>query len=131
MSQVASPTTSWDVQASRALSTRVQKALAAFLATPASPIWRDRKAVIYGAGVFGRDVAAALLQQNVTVLGFLDQKGAGQPVLGDMRAHSPASSEGKRWLAEKPVALICTHNFAACLREIASLLTTLGFKGRW
>jgi FkbM family methyltransferase len=128
MSQIASPTTSWDIRASCALSARVQKALAAFVATPTPPLWQGKKTVIYGAGVFGRDLARTLLQQNVTVLGFLDQKGAGQPVLGDLRAHSPASLEAKRWLAEKPVALIGTHNFSVSLREIARLLTVLGFE---
>jgi FkbM family methyltransferase len=44
-----------------------------------------------------------------------------------LRAHSPASPESKQWLAEKPVALIATHNYAARLRDVASLLTQLGF----
>jgi FkbM family methyltransferase len=124
MSQVPS---SGDVQTARALYGRVQKALTAFVAPPAPPIWEGEKTVIYGAGGFGRDVAKALLRQNVTVLGFLDQKGTGQPVLGDLRAHSPGSLEAKRWLAEKPVVLIGTHNPFVSVREIAGLLAGNGW----
>jgi FkbM family methyltransferase len=72
-------------------------------------------------------VASTLLEQNAAVLGFLDQKGTGQIVLAGLRSHSPGSPEAKRWLLEKPVALIGTHNYAVCLRDIASLLTRLGF----
>ncbi len=128
MSRVASPTTSRDLRAARALSTRVQEALAAFVANSSPPPWQGRKSIIYGAGVFGRDLARTLLKQNVTVLGFLDQKGTGQPVLGELRAYSPASAEAKNWLAKKPVALIGTHNFYTSLREVAGLLTALGFE---
>src|SRR5580658_4506911 len=128
MSHISPPAAPPDTQALRALSKRVQNALAAFVAAPSQPVWQGRKIVIYGAGNFGRDVATTLRQKNVTVLGFLDQKGTGQPVLGDLRAHSPGSPEAKHWLAEKPVALIGTHNYAVCLRDIASLLTQLGFE---
>jgi FkbM family methyltransferase len=116
-----------DAQAARALYARVQKALTAFLAASAAPPWQGKKTVIYGAGNFGRDVARALLGHNVTVLGFLDQKGTGQTVIGDLRAYSPASSEAKRWLAEKPVAIIGTHNPAVSVRGIAGILSGLGF----
>jgi FkbM family methyltransferase len=128
MNPVASPPASCDVQALRALYTRVQRALGLFGDRASSPpAWDGRKTVIYGAGVFGCDVARLLLQRNVIVLGFLDQKGCGQSILGDLRAYSPGSPEAKRWLAEKPVALIGTHNRAVAVREIAVLLSGLGF----
>ena len=128
MSQAASLTAARDIQAARALYTRVQRALTAFVGrTPSAPVWEGKKTVIYGAGGFGRDVARALLRQNVTVLGFLDRKGSGQPVLGDLRAYSPGSFEAKRWLTERPVALIGTHNPTVSVREIARLLTASGF----
>jgi FkbM family methyltransferase len=128
MNPAASQPASCDIQTARALYMRVKRALTLFGGRASSPTaWDGKKTVIYGAGIFGRDVAKLLLQQNVTVLGFLDQKGSGQSVLGDLRAHSPASPEAKRWLAEKPVALIGTHNRAVSVREIATLLTVLGF----
>jgi FkbM family methyltransferase len=111
-----------------ALHTRVRKALAAFVARPgAEPAWSGNATVIYGAGGFGRDLAKALRQQNVAVLGFLDQKGVGQPVLGELKAYSPTSAQAKLWLAEKPVAVIGTHNASVSTAEIAGVLTEIGF----
>src|SRR5579862_5842519 len=125
MSQASPP---WDVQTARRAYARVQKALTAFVSAAATPpVWEGKKTVVYGAGCFGRDVARALQKQNVTVLGFLDQKGTGQIVLGDLRSYAPASEQAKRWLAEKPVALIGVHNFSVSVRDIAKLLTGIGF----
>jgi FkbM family methyltransferase len=93
-----------------------------------SPVWEGRKIVIYGAGGFGRDLAKALLlQPNVTILGFLDQKGSDQKVLDDLRAHNLESSVAKSWQAENPVVVIGVFNPSASLREIKSLLTQIGF----
>jgi FkbM family methyltransferase len=110
------------------LYTRVTRALTLFGDRASSkPPWVGRKVVIYGAGFFGRDVAKLLLNQGVAVLGFLDQKGSGEVVLGELRAYSPSSPEARRLLAEKPIVLIGTNNRAASLREIATLLIGLGF----
>jgi FkbM family methyltransferase len=106
-----------------------QKALAHFANRKLeAPAWEGRKVVIYGAGAFGRDLARALLlQPKVVILGFLDQKGSGQTVLGDLRAHNLQSSAVKKWLAEKPVVVIGVYNSSACLREIKATLTQCGF----
>lgn len=127
MSQITSSSGTRASQTMPVLYKRVEKALATLAASSAPPVWQGKKTVIYGAGVFGCAVARTLLQQNVVVLGFLDQKGVGQTVLGDLRAYSPDSSEVKHWLAEKPIALIGTHNAFVSLREIAQMLTGLGF----
>ncbi len=105
------------------------KALACFLNRKIeAPAWEGGKIVIYGAGGFGRDLARALLlRRRATLLGFLDQKGSGQVVLDDLRAHPLASAAAKRWLAEKPVVIIGVYNASACLREIKALLTRCGF----
>ena len=124
---VSTPAAS-DNEALHALHTRVKNALTRFGDRAFSkPPWVGRKVVIYGAGVFGRDVAKVLLKQGIAVLGFLDQNGSGQPVLGEVRAHSPSSPEARCFLAEKPIVLIGTNNRAASVREIATLLTGLGF----
>jgi FkbM family methyltransferase len=108
---------------------RAQEALTRFVnRQPEAPAWEDRKIVIYGAGGFGRDLAKALLlQPKITILGFLDQKGSGQTVWDDLRAHTLESSAAKSWVAEKPVVVIGVYNSSACLREIRSLLTQFGF----
>ena len=112
----------------QARSARVQSALAEFIGLSSSPPrWEGKKTFIYGAGNFGQRVAKALLNHKITVLGFLDQRGTGQIVFGPLRAYSPSSLEAKRWLAEKPVALIGTHNPVVSLREIAGLLSGIGF----
>ena len=116
-----------DPQLASALYERVQRALAAFLAAPTTPVWEGRKIVIYGAGGFGRSVASALLKRKAAVLGFLDQRGTGQIVLEDLRSHPPRSTEAKHWLHEKPVVLIGTHNPKVAVRDIAGLLTEIGF----
>jgi FkbM family methyltransferase len=108
---------------------RVEMALANFVdRKPKSPPWENRKIVIYGAGSFGRDLAKALLRQaNVDILGFLDQKGAGQTVWHDLRASNLESSMAKKWLAEKPVVVIGVFNSSAALRDIVTQLTQFGF----
>jgi FkbM family methyltransferase len=111
-----------------ALYSRAQKALSTFVERPLSgPRWDGRKVVIYGAGGFGRDLARALRQQKINVLGFLDQKGHGQIVVADLRAYAPESPQAKRWLLEKPIAFLGTHNPAVSLRKIAMLLNRFGF----
>jgi FkbM family methyltransferase len=128
MSQFASTTGARETQAAHALYTRVQKALAAFPGRAStSPRWEGRKTVVYGAGSFGRDLARALLKRNVAVLGFLDRRGSGQLILDDLQAHAPGSAAAKRWLAEKPVALIGTHSPPISDREIAQVLAASGF----
>jgi FkbM family methyltransferase len=93
-----------------------------------TPAWEGQKVVIYGAGDFGRDLARVLrLRPNVTILGFLDQKGSGQAVLEDLRAHSLEAAAAKRWLTEKPVVIIGVHNYLASVREIKAQLTQFGF----
>jgi FkbM family methyltransferase len=111
------------------LSRRAQKALTNFVhRKPEAPAWQSRKIVIYGAGGFGRDLAQALLlQAKGTILGFLDQKGSGQTVWGDLRAHNLESSAAKKWLAEKPVVVIGVYNSSAGLGEIKAMLTRSGF----
>jgi FkbM family methyltransferase len=95
---------------------------------PEPPAWEGRKIVIYGAGGFGRDLAKALLSQpNNSILGFLDQNGSGQPILGDLRAHAPESEMSKKWLAENPVAMIGVYNYTASMRDIRRCLNDLGF----
>jgi FkbM family methyltransferase len=111
-----------------ALDKRVKTALAQFNdRASSSPPWTGRKVIIYGAGNFGRDVAALLRKQNVPILGFLDQKGAGQEIAVGLRSYSPASPEARHWLEANPVALIGTHNPAVSVQEIALLLTGVGF----
>lgn len=116
----------WDAQSARALFARVQKALAAFLSPLPPPPWEGRKVVIYGAGNFGRNVAKALRQRNVVILGFLDRNGTGQTVMENLPAHAPSSGQAKHWLAENPVAIIAVHNPFTSVRDIAGLLNRVG-----
>jgi FkbM family methyltransferase len=128
MNPVISQPASNDAQAMTALHTRVKQALSVFRARALSPpLWNGKKVVIYGAGVFGRDVARLLKQQGVSVLGFLDQKGSGQEVLDGLRSYSPTSSQAVQWLPDRPTVLIGTHNPAVSVREISELLARLGF----
>ncbi|HTA29028.1 MAG TPA: FkbM family methyltransferase [Candidatus Cybelea sp.] len=106
-----------------------EKALATFVSRKdEAAAWEGQKVVIYGAGVFGRDLARVLpLKSKVTLLGFLDQKGAGQVVLDDFRAHRLESATAAQWLAEKPVVIIGVHNYLASVREIKAQLIQFGF----
>jgi FkbM family methyltransferase len=108
---------------------RTQKALNEFVNRKHEDApWEGKKVVIYGAGVFGRDLAKVLVTHHkVTMLGFLDQKGAGQVILDDWRAHKLDSETAKQWLAEKPVLIIGVHNYLASVREIKAQLTRFGF----
>jgi FkbM family methyltransferase len=108
---------------------RAQQALTDFVKhTAKAPPWENRKIVVYGAGGFGRDLAKALLLKPKSgLLGFLDQKGAGQKVLDDLTSHPLESATAKKWLAEKPVVIIGVYNPAVSLREIKAQLTRFGF----
>jgi FkbM family methyltransferase len=128
MNPVISQAASGDAQDLNAMHTRVKQALSAFRARALSPPpWNGKKVVVYGAGVFGCDVARLLQKQGISVLGFLDQKGSGQEVLGGLRSYSPASPQAGQWLGERPIVLIGTHNPAVSVREISALLAKLGF----
>jgi FkbM family methyltransferase len=91
------------------------------------PIWAGRKIVIYGAGGFGRDIATILLERGAALLGFLDRKGTGQIVRGDLRAYSLGSDEARKWLGEKPVVIIGAFNYAVSIRALADALREHGF----
>ncbi len=128
MNPVISQPASNDAQALPTLYARVKQALSAFKARGlSSPPWLGKKVVIYGAGVFGRDVAQLLRKQNIPVLGFLDKKGEGHEVLAGLRSYSPASPQAAQWLEKKPVVLIGTHNPVVSVREIAEFLAKMGF----
>jgi FkbM family methyltransferase len=109
-------------------SSRAQKALADFVnRNLKAPPWENRRVVIYGAGGFGKDLAKALVKSKINVLGFLDQKGSGQSICHDLRAHSLLSDVIGKWLREDPLVVIGVFNSAVPLREIAVTLANLGF----
>ncbi len=109
---------------------QVEKALEDFIAGEnCAPVWNDRKVVIYGAGEFGRDLARALHREpEVALLGFLDQKGIGQPIFDGLGSHPLGSAAANQWLAERPVVMIGAHNNRAKLRDIKTALKSAGFE---
>ncbi len=108
----------------------VEQALANFTAIQESAaVWNGRKVVIYGAGGFGRDLAKSLQSESaVALLGFLDQKGVGQPIFDGLCSHPLGSTVANQWFSEKPVVMIGAHNNRAKLRAIKTALHSAGFE---
>ncbi len=92
-----------------------------------TPMWDGRSIVIHGAGSFGRDVAAILLGRGANLLGFLDRRGTGQIVIGNLRAYPLGSAQARKWLAQKPVVIIGAFNYAVSIRALAQSLREHGF----
>jgi FkbM family methyltransferase len=108
---------------------RAQQALASFVNHKREAAsWENRKTLIYGAGGFGRDLAKALqIQSTADILGFLDQKGKGEKVSGDLRSFGLPSPEAQHWRKENPFVVIGVYNPMAPLREIKAQLSQAGF----
>lgn len=93
---------------------------------PEKPDWTKRKFIVYGAGNFGRDVAAVLVTAH-DLIGFIDRNGNGQTVCG-VPVHNLQSAQVEQWLHEQPVVFVGIHSPAVSAAEIADELRGVGFR---
>ena len=93
---------------------------------PQTPDWKGRKFVVYGAGNFGREVAATLAKTSHEVLGFIDRQGKGQVIAG-LPVHNLQSTTVQSWLRENPVVFVGIHSPGVSAAEIAKELRLAGF----